>query len=143
MLNGATRSNYFKVKDAGAFEEFMRRVVSDDTDVNVWLETGDDGQARYAFGCYGSILGYREAIDAVDDGEEAGFDAFIEELQKHVAEDDAIILMESGNQYTHSVYGYVNVITSRNLFEESLVNIGVSTARQFLNNPDWNTQYDC
>lgn len=145
-MQGATRTNYFKVKDAGVFKEFMHHIITDDEDVDIWSETGEDGQARYAFGCYGSIIGYRESInefvDEADDGEEADFNAFIAGLQKHVAEDDAIILMESGNLYKRSVYGYVNIITSSQHFEESLVNIGVSTARQFLNNPKWETQHN-
>ena len=90
-----TRSNYFHVKDEDAFSKFMDTVSGDD--MHCWSDKDEDGNTLHAFGCDGSIYGVPNGAKDND------FDLFLSELQKHIAPEDAVILMESGHEDRKSV----------------------------------------
>lgn len=85
-----TRSNYFHVKDEDAFSKFMDTVSGDD--MHCWSDKDEDGNTLHAFGCDGSIYGVPNGAEDND------FDLFLSELQKHIAPEDAVILMQSGHE---------------------------------------------
>ena len=108
--NCVVRTNYFHVKDMDAFLDLMNRTVGSEDGGELWEETDQDGNPIYAFGCYGGIAGLpNESDDEIDDD---SYDRFTDELQKCVAENDAVIIMESGHEKLRYVTGSAFIITS-------------------------------
>lgn len=131
-----TRTNYFRVKDEDAFKAFMGPVSGDDLRI---FEKTQDGQKFFGFGCYGVIYG----ICPEDDPDEcADYDAFLDGLKSHVAEDDAIIIMQAGNEGLRYVVGDATVITSKDVQYINIDNWAVMKAREMLLNKNWKTQLD-
>lgn len=134
--NCTIRTNYFHVKDGNAFEDFMNTVYGED-EITVFKE-GD----MYGFGCYGSISGVMNSKDEENDECEASYDEFIDGLQKHVSEDDAIIIMEAGNEKLRYVLGSVCVITSHKIKYMDTMDLALDIAKELLNNKEYVTQLD-
>lgn len=134
-----TRTNYFRVKDEEIFTNLMKRVVADET-VDVWRTVSDDGTLYFGFGLYGSIYGLH-GEDAEED-DDADIDEFFDALSKCVADDDAIIVMESGHEKMRYVIGRATVITSKKGGDIDVTTEAVRLARQLLGNPDWETRTD-
>lgn len=126
------RTNYFHVKDANAFEEFMNTVYGTD-EINIFKKND-----MYGFGCYGTIGGI--LISDNEDDEEYSYDEFINKLQTHVIEDEAIIIMEAGNEKLRYVLGSVCVITSHKIKYMDTMDLAIDIARELLNNDSYETQ---
>lgn len=137
----AYRTNYFKVKDNEKFKEFMTHVYAED--LEIFHKKDENGNELYGFGGYGGISGYFNNENEYEDSDEAwdnAYDNFIDGLAKQVAEDDAILLFEVGNEKLRYVVGSVAVITSKGYEYRDITNVGVEIAKQMLNNPNYNTQ---
>ena len=137
----AYRTNYFKVKDNEKFKEFMTHVYAEDLDV--FHKTDKNGNELYGFGGYGGISGYFNDENEYENDDEAwdnAYDSFIDGLAKQVADDDAILLFEVGNEKLRYVVGSVVVITSKGYEYRDITNVGVEIAKQMLNNPNYDTQ---
>ena len=135
------RTNYFKVKDNGKFKEFMTHVYAED--LEVFNKKDENGNELYGFGGYGGISGYFNNENEYEDSDEAwdnAYDNLIDGLAKQVAEDDAILLFEVGNEKLRYVVGSVVVITSKAYEYRDITNVGVEIAKQMLNNPNYDTQ---
>lgn len=135
-----TRTNYFHVKDPDAFCEFMKRVIAEDS-VDVWEEKDSDGSPVFGFGCYGSIFGVNMQPNNDDDCE-CDWEEFVHGLSDHVADDDAVIIMESGNEKMRYIVGSASVVTSTDYEYMDIASLAVKKASQMLKNPDWRTQID-
>jgi len=105
----ATRTNYFRVNDAENFKAFMARAYGTEDRVDLWEEKDKDGNTVYGFGTFGSIAGLRAASDE-DEEDDCDYDAFVDGIQKFVAPDDAIIILESGHEKLRYVTGSALVI---------------------------------
>ena len=139
--NCTFRTNYFKVKDNEKFEEFMTHVYAED--LEVFHKTDKNGNELYGFGGYGGISGYFNDENEYENDDEAwdnAYDNFIDGLTKQVADDDAILLFEAGNEKLRYVVGSVVVITSNGCKYEEIRYVGIEVAKQMLNNPDYDTQ---
>ena len=137
----AYRTNYFKVKYNEKFKEFMTHVYAED--LEIFHKKDENGNEQYGFGGYGGISGYFNNENEYEDSDEAwdnACDNFIDGLAKQVAEDDAILLFEVGNEKLRYVVGSVAVITSKGYEYRDITNVGVEIAKQMLNNPNYNTQ---
>lgn len=137
----AYRTNYFKVKDNEKFKEFMTHVYAED--LEVFHKKDENGNELYGFGGYGGISGYFNNENEYEDSDEAwdnAYDNFIDGLAKQVAENDAILLFEVGNEKLRYVVGSVAVITSKGYKYRDITNVGVEIAKQMLNNPNYDTQ---
>ena len=100
------RTNYFHVKDEDKFRDLMSRVYGCEDSIHLWEEKDSDGKAVFGFGVYGGIAGLRNAQeDEDDDVDESSYDEFIDGLQSCVADNDAIIIMEAGNEKMRYVVG--------------------------------------
>lgn len=135
------RTNYFKVKDNEKFKEFMTHVYAED--LEVFHKKDENGNELYGFGGYGGISGYFNNENEYEDSDEAwdnAYDNFIDGLAKQVAENDAILLFEVGNEKLRYVVGSVAVITSKGYEYRDITNVGVEIAKQMLNNPNYDTQ---
>ena len=134
----ALRTNYFRVKDEEKFKSFMKNVYGTNGDPIVWEETFD-GVKRFGFGCYGAIAGLKITC-CDDDEEETCYDAFIDGLQELVADDDAIIIYESGHEALRYVTGMAEVITATDYSGINLINAAENLAETMLNIPGWETK---
>ena len=137
------RTNYFQVKDPDAFRNFMERVYGTWPSIDIWEEKNDAGKQVFGFGAYGSICGVRDAIvDEIgdEDSDESSYDEFIEGLQEHVAEGDAIILLEAGNERLRYVVGSATIITSREYKYIDITQSATVAAVSMLNDPNWTTK---
>ena len=137
----AYRTNYFKVKDNEKFKEFMTHVYAED--LEVFHKKDENGNELYGFGGYGGISGYFNNENEYEDSDEAwdnAYDNLIDGLAKQVAENDAILLFEVGNEKLRYVVGSVVVITSKAYAYRDITDVGVEIAKQMLNNPNYNTQ---
>lgn len=104
------RSNYFRVKDAEVFREFISRILCDEERLEVWERKAADGATLFAFGTYGSILGLLDEYGEFDD--DKSYDNFIAGLQECVAEDDAVIITTVGHEKLRSVFAEAYIVTS-------------------------------
>ena len=129
-----TRTNYFHVKDAEAFRAFMDNVSGDN--LELLDEKDDKGDTVFAFGCEGSIYGIQNE-DGNDD-----YDLFIENLQEYIADNDAVILTETGHEKLHYVTGLATVITSKDIQFLNLDEYALTKAKEMLNNQDFTTKMD-
>lgn len=105
---GMGRTNYFRVKDAGKFKNFV-----DQFDGAVLIEKD---------GCYGfynnTELGEQPsrwtALDQYGDFTDESDEIFIlDEIHKHLAEDDVVIYQESGSVRARYVTGMSLAINSK------------------------------
>ena len=80
-----------------------------------------------------------EAWEADSD---ADYDAFLNGLQKHVAESDAVIIMESGHEKLRYVTGYVCLVTGDEIESFSITDLAVSKAAEMLRIPEFKTRCD-
>lgn len=139
--NCVIRTNYFHVKDEEAFRALMSRVYGAEDDVELWEEKDAHGNTVFGFGCYGAISGVRNAAcDEDDDADDTAYDEFIEGLKQCVADDDAIIIFESGREKLRVVTGYAHIITANDDSFVNLENAAMSAARNALNNPTWTSK---
>ncbi len=136
---GCTRTNYFHVKDEKSFLEIMDRAVSDSDSIEVWEESDENGGKVFAFGLFGSIIGfYPEGASDEDDPVER--DVFFLGLQSVVADGDAIVFTEAGHENLRYIGAWATVITSSDIKYVSLEAASLKLAKETLGNPDWNTQ---
>lgn len=129
-----TRTNYFHVKDVEAFRAFMDNGSGDN--LKLWDEKDDKGDTVFAFGCEGSIYGIQ------NEDENDNYDLFIENLQEYIADNDAVILTETGHEKLRYVSGYSAIITGSDIQHVNLDDMALSKAREMLGNPGFSTQMD-
>ena len=75
-----------------------------------------------------------------EDCEDSSYDLFIEGLQQFVADDDAIIILESGNEKLCYLVGSAEIITSKEYRYMSIEDFAISEAAKMLNNPKFTTE---
>lgn len=137
------RTNYFHVKDEQKFRDLMDRVYGGEDSVDLWESKDKDGNTVFGFGIYGGIAGVRNAKEDYDeDVDETAYDEFIDGLQECVADDDAIIILESGNEKLRYVVGSATIITSKHYEYISITHTATRKAAELLKNPEWTTQCD-
>ena len=128
----ATRTNYFHVKDEDAFRKFAEKICCSEDAIDVW-EKDDNGKKVFAFGGFGEIMGLNNAED------DCSYDEFLKELQEHIAEDDAVIILESGKEKLRYITGYATVVTSSESKFANIADIAIDIAKKALNNQNWST----
>ena len=135
------RTNYFHVKDERKFRDLMDRVYGSEDTVELWESKDKNGNMVFGFGVYGGISGVRNAKEDYDeDADETAYDEFIDGLQECVADDDAIIIFESGNENLRYVVGSATIITSKDYEYISITHTASKRAAELLNSSEWTTQ---
>ena len=161
-----TRTNYFHVKDEAAFRDFMSKAVGDEGGIDLWDDEKDDqGNTLFGFGLYGCIAGIPVPVtdenenkrggtdptsasvtDEEDEDDEESedveydYDAFITGLQQFVADDDAILIFESGHEKLRYVGGGALVITAQETYYIDLQDAACKKAAELLHNEQWATK---
>ena len=136
----AIRTNYFHVKDEEKFRELMGRAYGSEDSIHLWADKDSEGKTVFAFGVYGGIGGVRNVQEDEDDLDETAYDDFIDGLQECVADDDAIIVMESGNEKLRYVVGSATVITSKGYEYLDITTLAAERAAEMLGNSNWKTK---
>jgi len=122
---------------------FMKRVYGAESSVELWEEKDDQGLPVFGFGSYGAIGGVRGSTEeAEDDASESGFDDFVAELQQHVQEGDAVIILEAGSEKLCYVVGSAEIVTSTDRDHLDISDLAQKRAAIMLNNPSWQTRCD-
>lgn len=139
------RSNYFHVKDEESFRAFMNTVSGED--LHLWEEKDEkDGSTLFGFGCYGSIYGVTgyedDENEEYEENEDESYTLFLKGLQEYIADNDAVIICEAGNEKLRYVTGFATVITSDGIETISIDELAISKAREMLKNSDYNTKMD-
>ena len=130
------RTNYFHVKNEEQFKKLMERVYGYEDSVDLWEDRDAEGNIVFGFGAYTGILG----VEIEDD--EYSYDEFVKGLQNCVADDDAIIIMEAGNEKLRYVVGSALVITSQSYEYLDIAELAAMKAAEMLANPEWSTRCD-
>lgn len=142
------RTNYFHVKDAEKFRAVMRRVYGYEDAVELWEEKDKGGGPVFGFGVYGGISGILPDLESGNDGGDnydpdgCSYDDFLEALQQCVADDDAVIILESGNEKMRYVVGAATIITAKEIRYLDITDLAVEEASKMLGNPGWETVCD-
>ena len=132
------RTNYFHVKDEAEFRSLMEQVYGSEDAVEGWEKRDDEGNTTFGFGCYGGIAGIRDTDD--EDLEETAFDRFLEKLQQCVAENDAVIILEAGNEKMRCVVGTALILTSKACEYLDIAELAEKRATELLAIPSWKTK---
>ena len=135
------RTNYFHVKDEAEFRSLMEQVYGSEDAVEVWEKRDDEGNMTFGFGCYGGIAGIRDTDDDEDDDlEETAFDRFLEKLQQCIAENDAVIILEAGNEKMRYVVGTALILTNKACEYLDIAELAEKRAAELLASPSWKTK---
>lgn len=135
------RTNYFHVKDEEKFRALMDRAYGCEDSIELWKKRDANGNTVFGFGVYGGISGLRSAgADEDDDYDESSYDEFLDGLQECVADDDAIIILEAGNEKMRYIIGAATIITSSKFAYLDIADLAKQKACEFLCNPSWQTQ---
>lgn len=132
------RTNYFHVKDEEKFRALMDRVYGTEDDVKLFESHDENGNPVFGFGTYGAIAGVRDSKYEEDD--ETSYDEFLDGLQECVADDDAVIILESGNEKLRYVIGTATIITSSDYGSLDMTFLASEKAAEMLGNPNWQTR---
>lgn len=130
---GMTRTNYFKIKDEAKFRKICEGLCGEDNiDVEV---TEKDGQLYGFIGSYSSI-------DYCVDEEDCDYDwdSFVKQIQEVIADDDAMLMTEIGNEKLRYLVGICTIITSKEVRYVDLETTSFQEAKQMLNNEHWTTK---
>ena len=134
------RTNYFYVKDEAEFRSLMEQTYGSEDTIEVWEKSDGGGNTMFGFGCYGSIAGIRNTDEDDDDLEDTAFDRFLEKLQQCVAEDDAVIIMEAGNEKMRYVVGTALILTNKACECLAIAELAEKRAAELLAIPSWKTK---
>lgn len=135
------RTNYFHVKDEEVFKSLMSKARGSEDAIQLWEDKDENGKTVFAFGVYGGIYGINDGDYIKDaDVEKVAYEEFFDSLQECVADDDAIIIFEVGNEKMRYVVGSANIITSSDALYLDIKNTAIKKARKLLGNPSWRTK---
>ncbi len=137
-----TRTNYFHVKDPDAFRSFFQRVYGSEGCIELWEEKDADGNLMFGFGSYGGIAGLRNSTDDEDmlTADTTSYDEFIGGLQEHVAENDAVIILEAGHEKLRYIVGAATILTCRDHTHVNVISAAKARAANMLGIPNWETK---
>lgn len=135
---GSTRTNYFHVKDEQAFRDLMKHIVSWDGNIEIWDDRKDaNGNQLFAFGGYASIAGYQEDLDDTD--HDPDYNEFIYRLSECVADGDAAIIFEVGQEKLRYLTADAIVVTSTGTETIDLTSEAITKGCDLLKNQYWHT----
>ena len=89
-----------------------------------------------------AVLNRIWGTDEYSEEQENGYDEFLELLSEHVAEDDAVLIFESGHEKMRYVTGNATVITKSGIEYINMIDLAIEKAQLSLGNSEWTTQTD-
>ena len=131
---GIVRTNYFRVTDKSYYDKLCKNLCAEDT-IHFWEKT-IDGIPHVGFGCYAPIFYHcNETPENLED-------TFFPEMQKIIADDDAMILMEAGHEKLRYVVGFVTIVTKDKISHIDTTVEALKKAKELLGNPNFKTEMD-
>ena len=109
---GMVRTNYFGVKDEKKFKELTDNLIAED---NILIEQNSEG--KWSIASYSSI----DYCLEVDNCEDYDLDAFFESMKECIADGDAMIWTEIGNEKLRYFVAYSIIVTSEEVMGMSLL----------------------
>lgn len=128
------RTNYFRVTDDSRYDELFENISANDGKWD-YSRKNANGIIYHCFAVEGG-LDWREP-----DEYDSNLDYFIDELQKILPEDEAIIYTEAGHEKHRYVVGFSLVITSKSIDWIQLPENALFKAREYLG-PNFTTQME-
>lgn len=144
---GKTRSNYFSVKDEERFLQIMSRAVTNEqSHFNTSAEV-IEGMKKWSFSINDSLCGFPPTSSENVEEEEMGgceydMDGFHKALQAVVADDDAILITEIGNEAMRYFRAHTTIITSHSVHGFDHYNGVLDKTRCVLKNEHFSTRFD-
>lgn len=135
-----TITNWFHVDDTAAFKALLddtsRFQIAYEADCHIDVNEHDD---TVKLSVEGSIDGIIDTKDENYDPDfaEGDYDLFIKFIQSHIADDDACILLSTGNEELRSNYAGLTVVTAHKVVSVELPTVATKIARDMLNDPDF------
>jgi hypothetical protein len=119
----------------------MNRVYGCEDTVELFEEKDSNGKTIFGFGTYGGIAGLANASEDEEEFcDDTAYDEFINGLQECVADDDAVIILEAGNEKLRYVIGSATIITSVTYEYLDITSLAIDKAAELLGNPKWATK---
>lgn len=136
------RTNYFHVKDPDAFRSFFQCVYGSEGGIDLWEEKDAAGNPMFGVGAYGGIAGLRNSTDDEDmlTADTTSYNEFIDGLQEHVAENDAIIILEAGHEKLRYIVGAATILTCIDQAHVDVTDAAKVCAANMLGVPNWETK---
>jgi len=131
--NGMARTNYFRIKSEKEFIDAVAGLTGE-CGIETSVET-KDGKLYGWFGSYSSI-----DYCVNEDECEYDMDKFIEKMQKVIADDDAMLLTEVGNEKLRYLVGVCTIVTAKEVKYVDLEYTSIGIAKEMLGNSDWETK---
>lgn len=156
---GNTRTNYFRVIDEKKFKSIVDSICSYEDTVEYWSQKKND-ETYYAFGAQDSIQGICDCPACnscegcehkdLEDNEicqscncegDYSYEKMVNELQKVLHPEDAIIIVEAGYEKLRYVGGNTTIITSAKIEYKDVWNDAINKAKEMLNNNEYSADY--
>ena len=127
---GKVRTNYFSVKDEEKFKELTDKLTAED---EILVEKNSKGKWSIAS---------HASIDYCKDEEDCDYDldVFLKGIQECIADDDAMIWTEIGNEKLRYFVAYSIVVTSKEIKCVNLEEIALNTASEMLGKDNFKTE---
>lgn len=141
--HGKFRTNYFRVNDADKLSSIVASMLTDDGNVELF----SDRAPYYGFGGDGRLTGVMPDPGTpnpnaeFDCNDEDNYGLMVSRLQDILPEDEAIIIMSSGNEKLCYVSGEACIITKDDCRYIDITDMAKAAAKDMLDDPDWDT--DC
>ena len=128
------RTNYFRVTDEARWAELFENISANDGKWD-YSQPNKDGNMFHCFATEGGL-------DWMEPGDyDSNLDYFVDELQKILPDDEAVIYTEAGHEKHRYVTGFSLVITSKTIDWIQLPDLGLQMAKKHLGE-DFTTQMD-
>lgn len=131
------RSNKFKIKSDK--KEDLKKILDNLSGEDIYTNIIEKEDGIYGWiGCYGSLTGlnvenyYLDNKDLINKYKDDEHNAMIDELQKIVDKDSAIIIIDAGHEKLRFVGGGSLVITNKDAVYIDIEDIAIKTAKQML-----------
>ncbi len=131
----AFRTNYFSVKDRAYFNKMIDCVKRDSDEIYV-----HENEGKVMIGGYGNPMIFGDQDDEFSKDLPTDDNSFFTELQKCVAENDAIIYKEAGHEKLRYIIHEAVVITSEAIEFLDIDGQLKKIAQELLENENWETK---
>ena len=129
------RTNYFSVTDTDRLEKIINSCIAE-SEVKLFKNDKED---KYGFYCYCNLIGLREKDKDTEEGIDE-YDNLLNELQKILPSEEAIMIMAIGNEKMRYLTATYQIITKDEIRTVDFREIGLEVVRDMLNNPEFETQ---
>lgn len=133
----AIRSNEFKIKQGS--KEQLEKILNNLSGEDVYTDIIEREDGTYGWlGCYGGLIGldiekyFADNEELIEEYQDAEYNAMVDELQKIIDENSALILIDAGHEKLRYVGGGALIITSETSKYIDLSKMASETAQKLI-----------